>query len=62
MSTNWAGCPNHNLHHKPSEKPRESPTTSTDCDCETQNLARHKKNVGFHNTTNNIHTTRLLIR
>ena len=45
MSMNWAGCLNHNLHHNPSEKPRESPTTATDC--ETQNLARHKKYVGF---------------
>ncbi len=44
MSMNWAGCLNHNLHHNPSEKPRESPTTATDC--ETQNLARHKKYVG----------------
>ena len=51
MSMNWAGCLNHNLHHNPSEKPRESPTTATDC--ETQNLARHKKYVGFHNTKNN---------
>ena len=29
MSMNWVGCLNHNLHHNPSEKPRESPTTAT---------------------------------
>ena len=28
MSMNWAGCLNHNMHHNPSEKPRESPTTA----------------------------------
>jgi hypothetical protein len=28
MSMNWAGCLNHNLHHNPSEKPRESPTSA----------------------------------
>ena len=27
---NWVECLNNNLHHKPSEKPRESPTTATD--------------------------------
>jgi len=45
MSMNCAGYLNHNLHHKPSVKPRESPTTSTDC--ETQNLAQHKKTLVF---------------
>ena len=29
MSMTWMGCLNHNLTHTTSEKPRESPTTTT---------------------------------
>jgi len=55
MSKNWVGCLNHNLHHNPSEKPRESPT-NTASDCETQNLGPQKRHVNFRWFLHNTHS------